>query len=139
MNQGHSGYMWVLTNHDTAVCFHTGHCVLHACTSQRSRLSLSLTVGTAVARVNALVRLCDSSVPATGGERHCFATVAVAQPLSASSARLRETQWPGSRRSLSVPSESSCNSEWPTSLSNRPTNSMLQGLSGEAGCSVCGT
>ena len=45
-----------------------------------------------MARVNALVRLCVNpvahphvSVPATGGEKHCLATVAVAQPVRVSS------------------------------------------------------
>lgn len=46
----------------------------------------------AVAHVNTLVRLCVSpvahphvSVPTTGGERHCLATVAVTQPVRVSS------------------------------------------------------
>jgi hypothetical protein len=57
-----------------------------------SNTLLAFILHTAVARVNALVRLCvtpvaqpHGSVPAAGGERHCLATAAVAQPVGVSS------------------------------------------------------
>jgi len=57
-----------------------------------SHTLLAFILDTAVARVNALVRLCvtpvaqpHGSVPAVGGERHCLATVAVTQPVRVSS------------------------------------------------------
>jgi hypothetical protein len=68
-----------------------------------------LTMGTAVARMNALARLYvtpmgqpQGSVAAAGRESHCSATVVVAQPLSVS-AWFFKTQWPRSRRQLRVP------------------------------------
>lgn len=56
-----------------------------------SNTLLAFILDTAVFRVNALVRLCISpvaqphgSVPAAGSERHCLATVDVAQPIRVS-------------------------------------------------------
>jgi hypothetical protein len=79
----------------------------HAWTSQRSRRCLSLTMGAAVAFVNAFVRQCVTpavqtqiSVSDAPGESHWSATVSVAQPLSVTSERYRKTQCGGSRRQL---------------------------------------
>lgn len=119
--------------------------ILHAWSFQWNQLSRSLIAGTSVAHVNTLVRLCDTSGPAT---RQCtghwlgeplFVTVAVTRPCSVLSARFCKTLWPGSRLPLSGPSESSHNGEFPTSPSNQLTNSMVQRLSGEVDRCLCST
>jgi hypothetical protein len=59
--------------------------LLHTCTTQQNLLNLNLTMGTAVAGVNTLVRQSvtpvaqpQRCVPATEGDCHCLTTVAVA-------------------------------------------------------------
>jgi hypothetical protein len=82
---------------------------LHAWTSQRSRLRLSLTMGAAVTFVSAFISKCVTpavqtqiSVSDIGGENHCSAKVSVAQPLSVTSESFHKTQCGGCHRQLLV-------------------------------------